>query len=112
MIGIDILEVERIKQKLDKNPNFFEAFLHESEIVYVKNYKNILERICGFFCLKEAVIKAFDAKIGFKDIEITHFDSGKPFVKILKKGYTDVNIEASLSHSKTVAVAVAIINKF
>lgn len=110
MIGIDILEVERIQQKLNKNPNFIKAFLHESEIAYIEKYNNSLDRICGFFCLKEAVIKAFEAKISFKDIEICHFESGKPFVKILKHGYTNKNIEISLSHSKTVAVAVAIVN--
>ncbi len=111
MIGIDILEVARIKKKLEKNSNFIKSFLNEHEIEYLNKFKNSTERICGFFCLKEAVIKAFEGKLGFKDIEIDHFENGKPFVKILKTGFESEKVEVSISHSKTVAVAVAILIK-
>ena len=111
MIGIDILEVERMRKKLENNSNFIKSFLHESEVEYVNKFKDSTERVCGFFCLKEAVIKAFDGKLSFKDIEIHHSENGKPFVKILKPGFESSMVEVSISHTKTIAVAVAILLK-
>lgn len=108
MIGIDILELERMKEKVNNNPNIIVKYLHEEEIEYIKSFKNNFERITGFFCLKEAVIKAFNGELVFKDILICHETCGKPYVKILKTKYKDSKIEVSISHSKSVAVAVAI----
>ena len=53
----------------------------------------------------------------FKDIELCHEDSGKPYVKLHGKALEKFNmcfasktIEISLSHTPIVAMAVAIIN--
>lgn len=111
MIGIDILEVKRVEEKLEKKPNFVDSFLLESEKEYVNLFKNKSERICGFFCLKEAVKKAVSTDLTFKDIEILHDENGKPFVKILNKDFEKTKVEVSISHSTTVAVAVCVVLK-
>lgn len=59
MIGIDILEVARIKKKLEKNSNFIKSFLNEHEIEYLNKFKNSTERICGFFLLERSCYKSF-----------------------------------------------------
>ena len=97
MIGIDILEIERIKNK--------------NEIKYFNNFENKYEHICGFFCAKEAVKKALDCpkNLTFLDIEILHTKSGKPYVKLNEKIDIKNQIKISISHSKTVATAVCLV---
>ncbi len=113
MIGIDILEVSRIEEKIKKNPNFITNFLNQNEINYVSKFKNKIERITGFFCAKEAVMKSLGCpkELSFKKIEICHEKSAKSFVVFsqdLPNEIKQKKIEISISHSKTVAVAVAI----
>ncbi|MBQ8792812.1 MAG: 4'-phosphopantetheinyl transferase superfamily protein, partial [Clostridia bacterium] len=71
MVGIDIIEVERV----DTSDAFLNRIAHESEISYInKSSCNGLrhQRIAALFCVKEAVMKALEmgAKSGvvFKDI--------------------------------------------
>ncbi len=112
MIGIDILEIERVKNFVE-NEKLLKSIFFESEIKYFKKFNNPSERIAGFFCAKEAVKKAFCCKdVKFLDIEILHKDSGQPFVvlhnnaeKSFKKNNYK-NIEISISHSKTIATAI------
>ncbi len=110
MIGIDILEIERIKILAD-DENKLKKIFTENEINYFNNFKNKYEHICGFFCAKEAVKKALDCpnNLSFLDIEILHSNSKKPYVKINKKYEIKKQIKISISHSKTFATAVCLI---
>ena len=84
MIGIDLVEVERIKSAIKSSPKFVEKILTVSEQEYVNGLKNNVCHIAGFFACKEAVMKALEncKKIGFTEIEIIHKLSGKPYVKL------------------------------
>ena len=111
MIGIDIIEIKRIK-KLLKNHEKTEKIFFESEINYCKKYKICEERFAGFFCAKEAVIKAFNVPKNstIKQVEITH-EKGVPKVILhgkLKEEFEKKyrKIEISISHSKKYAVAI------
>ena len=116
MVGIDIIEVDRIEQGLKKK-GFLQRLLTKQEIEYVNQFKSIKEHIAGFFCAKEAVMKALEdcKEISFLDIEIFHKQNGKPFIKLygkaaevfLKSGYSV--IEISISQTKTYATAIAIL---
>ena len=108
MIGCDVLEFDRIP----KDEKFLTKILTENEKSYVEKFQQKHERIAGVFCAKEAVFKAlnFD-KICHKEIEIEHTESGRPFVVFhgetklfFEKNYKHIDI--SISHSKTVAMAV------
>ena len=109
LVGIDVLEIERIKDI----KNLEKIFL-PSEIEYINKFSAKEERICGFFCAKEAVFKSLNLKkINFLDIEISHDQNSRPFVIFHgeTKAYFDrdfSNIDISISHSKTVATAIAI----
>jgi holo-[acyl-carrier-protein] synthase len=112
MIGIDIIENSRIKQSLQK-PNFINMILTKSEQERIADFADKTERIAGIFCVKEAVKKAttFPERIGFLQMEILHEDSGKPYVEFyaeVKDLVKDKIFNISISHSKTVTVAVAI----
>ena len=115
-VGIDTIEIERFNDiSLDENK--LKKIFTENEIDYFKKFKEKLSHISGFFCAKEAFVKAlgtgFCESVTPKDIEVLHFDSGKPYLNILsqaiKKDLEKKHIEISISHSKTVATAICII---
>lgn len=111
-IGIDIIEINRIKNK-ESDLKFIERILTKKEIIILSNYRNTdrrLQFIAGRFAAKEAISKAFGTGIGdlsFKDIEIINDDKGKP---IVTKPINYI-IHLSISHSESYAVANAVIEK-
>ena len=118
MIGIDLVENKRIEKAL-KDDAFIKRILTKCEIDYVCSFKNKIEHVAGFFACKEAVMKALDncKEIAFKDIEIKHKETGKPYVVLYGRakdvfdfgGYS--KIEISISQTENFATAVAWIEK-
>ena len=107
-IGVDIVEIDRIKEALTKNERFLNKLFTKNEIEYF---------IAGNFAAKEAISKAIGTGIRnfkFSDMEILRNDLGKPVVKTynnLKQICIDFNvldIKVSISHSNKYAVANAI----
>ncbi|MBP3344880.1 MAG: holo-ACP synthase [Clostridia bacterium] len=119
MVGIDLVEVERVS--LDET--FLNKIAHESEIEYVNKSscdKLKKQRVAALFCVKEAVMKALGMGEGsgvvFKDIQLFHEESGKPYVKLYGKAlekfesvFVGKKIEVSLSHTLNYATAIAIL---
>lgn len=120
MVGIDIIELDRV----DTSDSFLNNIAHEDEIAYIKKpfcQQVQHERIAALFCVKEAVMKALGlgkkSGVVFKDIKLCHEESGKPFVELFgvakqafEKDFKDKIINISISHSKTIATAICIIN--
>ncbi len=105
-IGIDIEEIERIKNAHKKWKNrFLERIYTKREIVYCFSKKDPYPSLCGKFCAKEAIIKTCSFSLSFKDVEIVNKNNGKPTVFINSRKST---IKISISHSKTHATAIAI----
>lgn len=115
--GVDILEIERIRDIIEKTPRFLERFFTIDENAYFasKNYK--VETIAGNFAAKEAVSKAFGTGVrGFnlKDLEILRDEFGKPVVilhneaKGIAADHKIQSISVSISHSELYAVAFAL----
>lgn len=116
-IGIDIVEIERIKAAASKNPRFLERIFTERERDYFEHKKFSPATMAGNFAAKEAVVKALGTGIrdvSFAEIEILRDAFGKPIVTLggrlesicQAKGIGDIQI--SISHSKYYAVANAI----
>ena len=118
-IGIDIIEIERIKKCIEEtNGKFCERVYTKNEIEYCENKKNQkYQHYAARFAAKEAVFKAIsqllDDKfdIEWKDIEITNDPNGRPYVSILKEDIIiKINsIDISISHCKAYATANAMI---
>ncbi|MDB4901309.1 MAG: acpS [Mucilaginibacter sp.] len=120
-LGIDIIEVERIADKIKKENGFRELVFSENEIVYCENKTNKYEHYAARFAAKEAFFKAIGTgwlkDTAFNEVEIINNKLGKPELVFL--GATTVTINAmqiiniivSLTHIKTVASAVVIIEK-
>ncbi|MDD4815854.1 MAG: holo-ACP synthase [Clostridia bacterium] len=113
-VGIDICEVKRFLGKPDK---FFEGIFTKNEIEYAKSFSSSAEHFAGFFCVKEAVMKALGVgveKIKPTQIEVLHNKNKKPYavligsVKNIFEKMVEKNIEISISHTQETATAIAI----
>lgn len=106
MIGIDIVEVQRIEKAYIKNNNFLNNIFTENEINYSFMRKNKFQTLAGKFAAKEAYKKAIDINAKFKEIEILNYEDGKPYISI--NGKIIETVEISISHEKNYAVAIII----
>jgi len=117
-IGIDIIEIERVKEALARRPLFRERLFSPEEIAYCQGKGCPAASFAARFAAKEAVRKACsdgsrDEIMPWREIEIVS-EMGKPRVRLSgksarlaeKKGI--VNFLVSLSHSKTYACAVVL----
>ena len=124
--GIDIIEVERIKDAIEElGESFLNRIFTENEIEYCNKSKiTKYQHYAARFAVKEAVFKAISEFINgredaiWKNIEILNSDSGKPCVNVEKliqnmckngDNFTIKDIDISISHIKDVAVANAVI---
>jgi len=119
-IGIDNIEVERVKKQLEKN-DFKEKIFSEKEIEYCAAKKNYAENYAARFAAKEAFFKAIGTGwrggISFKEIEIINDKLGKPTICLHGKAKQFAlenkldKIHVSLTHLKSFAGAIVIIEK-
>lgn len=116
--GIDIIEIERIKQSIENTENkFCDKIYTKLEIEYCESKKNQkYQHYAARFAAKEAVFKALSQNLNNKyditwqDIQILNDKNGKPYVQILNKDIKEIGeIEISISHCKQYAVANVII---
>lgn len=104
MLGIDIVEISRIKKLMNENENFLIKVFNEDEIERIKKRKEPYERAGGIFAAKEAVAKALGTgigKISFHDIKIK-YNEDSPYAEVF-----DMKFDLSISHERSYAVAVA-----
>lgn len=113
-IGIDLLEISRIKELFSRQPDFRRRILTAKEDAYFQELSEHrqIEFLAGRFAAKEAFSKAYGTGIGgevsFLDIEILPDSKNKP---ILQTKVYSGNIHLSISHSAEFAVAQVILEK-
>lgn len=116
-VGVDIVEIDRIKNAVDKHLNFMNRLFSKEEIEYLNSRNCRPEFIAGRFAAKEAVSKALGTGFSgfdFKDILIDRTAAGKPIVilkgkaKLIAKKYGSYKIHLSISHEISNAVAFAV----
>lgn len=111
-IGIDIIELSRVQEIINRQPKFAERVLCPSEIKLFESLTAArkTEFLAGRFAAKEAFSKANGTGIGkllsFQDIEIAADHMGKPFI-LRPEGCSYL----SISHSRDYAVAQVIIEE-
>ena len=115
-LGVDLIEVGRIKKALDR---WGERFVKRVFTVEEKRHsmrKAFPEQsFAARFAAKEAVLKALgtglSGGIGWTEVEIVNNRNGKPEVKLGKKiteRTGEKKVLISLSHTKEFAVAFAV----
>lgn len=117
-IGIDIIEIERIKKSVEKfNDIFLNKIYTQTELEYCLSKKNKYQHLAARFAAKEAIAKAlatgWSKGFRWKDIEIFNEKSGMPNVKLLGnvKNFLDDNksLKITMSHSEHYVTCFAII---
>lgn len=115
-VGVDIVEIRRIKEAIDKHTNFIERIFSKNEIEYLKVRNLRPEFVAGRFAAKEAIVKAMGTGFNgfeFKDVEIDRTASGKPIVvlkgkaKMIAQKCGNYKIHLSISHGIDNAIAYA-----
>ncbi|MEH7500667.1 holo-ACP synthase [Neobacillus drentensis] len=111
-IGIDIIELSRIQDILNRQKKFVDRVLTPNERHKFEDLSTVrkVEFLAGRFAAKEAYSKAKGTGIGeqlsFLDIEIENDRSGKPFF-----AKPETHAHLSISHSRDYAVAQVIIEE-
>jgi holo-[acyl-carrier protein] synthase len=121
-IGIDIIEVRRIREVLARTPRFAERVFTAAERAYCDSRGAVAaQHYAARFAAKEAALKALGTGwrggIGWKDVEISARESGAPFLilngevqKLFERsGATAAHL--SLSHTTEHAIAQVVLEK-
>ncbi len=105
VVGIDIIEVIRVKNMIDRyGDKFLNRVFTNEEILYAGKNRRIAESLAGRFAAKEAFIKAIGTKVPWKLINVLQ-NQGNPYIEYLGKRYDDV----SISHERAYAVSIVVI---
>jgi holo-[acyl-carrier protein] synthase len=109
--GVDITEVRRIRQAVEKwGDDFLKRVFTPVEIKAARTKTSFYQHLAGRFAAKEAVFKAVgDNQISWQDIQIHNDQSGKPICLFLNGRGKNINVQISISHVKTYAVASAVV---
>jgi holo-[acyl-carrier protein] synthase len=121
-IGIDIIEVARIREVLLRTPRFTERVFTRAERDYCDSRGVVAaQHYAARFAAKEAALKALQTGwrggISWQDVEVSARDSGAPYLiftgevlRIFKRfGATATHL--SLSHTSEHAIAQVILER-
>lgn len=107
-LGLDIVEISRVRALAKRNPRFLSRVFSAEEIRYCEGKRRAWQHLAVRFAAKEAVWKALgDGNLALKDISVSRDPVGRPGV--LLKGKPARGIRLSLSHSDDYAAAVALV---
>lgn len=114
-VGVDLIEIERIRGALARFDGFRERCFTVAEQAYCDGKPNPAQHYAGRFAGKEAVGKALGCGVHFtwKEIEIV----GRPKPGVVLSGRTKAwaervgagRIELSMTHSRELAAAIAVV---
>ncbi len=117
-LGVNILELSRIKSAIKKHPRILERAFSEQEIAFAKSRKNTDVYHALHFAAKGAVRKALGLSqyaMGIRDVEVLHDKNDHPHIelsgqaaaKAADRKVKKVFISLSYTHDTAVASAVA-----
>jgi holo-[acyl-carrier protein] synthase len=109
-VGIDVIEIERLRNKPlnKKNESFYRSIFTESELSYCMKYSDPYPHLAGIFAAKESLLKCLAKPIEMIEIEISHNPDGKPHISAHTK-IKATQVRISITHTRSIAMAIAII---
>lgn len=120
-IGVDIIEVDRVEEKLKRTPGLKEKIFTAVEISYCEGKHTPALHYAARFAAKEAFMKALGTGwregVKFSEIEIHNLETGQPVLEVhgrareLFEARGVSRAHVSLSHLKSYAVAIVILEK-
>lgn len=121
-IGIDIIEVARISEVLQRTPRFCERVFTEAERAYCESRGAVsAQHYAARFAAKEAALKALKTGwrggISWHDVEIKSEESGAPFLiftgeaRNIFENCGATHAHLSMAHTTEHAIAEVILEK-
>ena len=113
-VGIDLLDVERLERALRRRPRLEARLFTDAEREYAAARARPSMHLAARFCAKEAVAKALGLTAwSFRDVEVVA-TAGAPQVRLSgnaarRADELGVSASVSLSHTETLAGAVALV---
>ena len=116
-VGVDLIEIERIRRALDRYPGFRERCFTAAEQAYCDSRRNPAQHYAARFAGKEAVGKALGFGVArafaWKDVEI----AGRPKPGVTLSGRVGAwaervdagAIDLSMTHARELAAAVCVV---
>jgi len=111
-VGIDIIEVARVRKAIERNPRFVDRVFTAGELAYSEGKKTRFQHLAARFAAKEAFFKALGRRVGWTEVEVANLPSGQP--ELVVRSTEDLGItqsRISLSHLAEYALAVVILEK-
>jgi holo-[acyl-carrier protein] synthase len=118
-LGVDIVEIDRMKLALERRPRLKERLFSAEEREYCDKRGRPEVHYALRFAAKEAVLKALGtgfAGMKFTDVEVSREMSGRPVPRLSGRaaeraeelGIVEMHLSLSFTHTTAVASAVAI----
>ena len=113
MVGLDLLEIDRLERALERRPRLAERLFTDAERAYAAARARPGQHLAARFCAKEAVAKALALPgWSFADVEVV--DTGAAPEVVLRGAALEralelgVGCRLSLTHTRSTAGAVAL----
>ena len=115
-VGVDLIEIDRVRRALDRYPSFRERCFTEEERRYCESRPNPAQHYAARFAGKEAVGKALGFGVArafaWRDVEI----AGRPKPDVRLSGRVEAwaakagvaGLDLSMTHSRELAAAVCV----
>jgi holo-[acyl-carrier protein] synthase len=115
-VGVDLIEIERIRRALDRYPSFRERCFTDAEQAYCDSRPNPAQHYAARFAGKEAVGKALGFGVArafaWREVEI----AGRPKPQVRLSGRLAAwaervgagSLDLSMTHSRDLAAAVCV----
>lgn len=121
-LGVDIIEIERMRAALERRPRLRDRCFSEAERAYCESRSRPEVHYALRFAAKEAILKALGTGFSgmrFTDIEVLRGPSGRPVPSLVGRaaeaarevGVAEIHLSLSYTHTTAVASAVAIADK-
>ncbi|GJF29331.1 holo-[acyl-carrier-protein] synthase [Kitasatospora sp. NE20-6] len=115
-VGIDVAEIERFGESLERTPQLADRLFTEAELHLPSGARRGTASLAARFAAKEALAKALGAPAGlhWTDAEVHTEDSGRPVLRVtgtVAARAAELGVRSwhvSLSHDAGVASAVVI----
>ncbi len=117
-IGVDLVEVDRMRQALARTPSLAERLFTPAERAYATRARDPAERFAARFAAKEAAMKAMGVGLGsceWHDLEVVRDEaSGAPSLSVSGRAArraAELGVARwllTLTHTATTAEAIAV----
>lgn len=121
-IGVDIIEVRRVRETMERTPRFAQRVFTQAERAYCESRGAVAaQHYAARFAAKEAALKAlqtgWSGGIGWQDVEVAAKESGAPLILFhgrARELFTESGATAahlSIAHTSEHAIAEVILER-